>query len=411
MTSTLSVTAPAAFTFAVIDDSVIQRRQAVELCSLLGGELLGEAEDGYTGLVMLQTRARTPQVLIIDLEMPHMDGIAMIQQLAHLGLPINLIISSSRETTLLATVETMVQAVGMNVLGALQKPLTLGALEQALQKMKPLNEARRQASPGMAITLDELRGGLERRELVAYYQPKVTLHSGVIKGVETLVRWQHPQKGLIMPMQFIALAEQNDLIEDLTLQVLDLALATCKRWHDGGLKLSVAVNLSARSLAHEYLADDIVQRVQASGVAPNLLVMEITESAVMGDLGASLATLARLRLNGIGLSIDDYGTGFSSMQQLSRVPFTELKIDRSFVDGVANKPQLRVILESAIAMARKLAITSVAEGVETLNDWRLLQELGCDLGQGYFVARPMPPGELVGWLKQNSRRLREACAH
>ncbi|GAB7128129.1 EAL domain-containing protein [Silvimonas sp. JCM 19000] len=401
--------APASFTFAVIDDSTLQRRAAVELCRMLGGQLVGEADDGNAGLAMLQALAVPPQVLIIDLEMPNMDGIAMIQQLAHLGLPTHLVIASSRESSLLSTVETMVQAVGMQLLGALRKPLTVTALEHALGKFQPIAPVRRQARPDITVSVQELTDAIQNGELTNFYQPKVTLHSGVIKGVETLVRWQHPDKGMIMPMQFIALAEKHGLIDAMTLRVLDMALASCKRWHDGGLKISVAVNLSARSLANSHLADDIVQRVQASGVDPHLLVMEITESAVMDDLGASLATLARLRLKGIGLSIDDYGTGFSSMQQLSRVPFTELKIDRSFVDGIAEKPQLRVFLESAVAMARKLQITSVAEGVETLEDWRLLQALGCDLAQGYFVARPMPGGELVSWLKQNNARLKAAC--
>ncbi len=392
----------------IVEDSLIQRMHAAALCTELGLCVMGEASDGNEALLMLQNMP-LPDVMLIDLEMPGMDGIELIQELAHKSIPVSIIVSSAKEDALIASVETMLQAYGLPVLGAIKKPLTLTQLDKAFGKFKPISEEQLQKRPEVVMASSEITRALIEHQFVIYFQPKISIKTGVIKGVESLIRWQHPEKGLIMPSQFIAIAEEHGLINELTMEVLDLALQQCRHWHERGLKITVAINLSMLSLSNSAFAEQISQKVASYSIDPSFIMLEITETAVMGDVGNALGTLARLRLKGFGLSIDDYGTGFSSMQQLSRIPFTELKLDRSFVDGAHAKPHLRAILASAIEIAKKLDLRSVAEGVENEDDLTVLKELGCDIVQGYLTAKPMPGEEVVPWLKSNNQRLRDLC--
>jgi len=229
--------------------------------------------------------------------------------------------------------------------------------------------------------------------------------SGIVRGVEALARWKHPDLGFVRPDHFISLAEREGLIHELTISVMERALGQAARWNARGLRLSMAINLSPRLLDSPALVHEITSLVSLHGLAPGQVVLEITESSVVNCLGGAIGVLAKLRLKGLGLSIDDYGTGFSSMQQLVRIPFSELKIDRSFVHEASRRPNLRVILQSALDMSRQLGLITVAEGIETMEDWRLLQACGCDVGQGYLIARPMPAEELQQWLKSHQARL------
>jgi EAL domain-containing protein (putative c-di-GMP-specific phosphodiesterase class I) len=189
--------------------------------------------------------------------------------------------------------------------------------------------------------------------------------------------------------------------------MLDASIAQCRRWRDGGLDVPVSVNISATSLADTALADRIAALAQRHGVDHKAIVIEVTESAAMTDVARSLDTLARLRIKGFGLSIDDYGTGFSSMQQLGRIPFTEMKIDQAFVMNAADQPNLEAMLDTSLALARRLKLKSVAEGVETGRDWDLLVRLGCDVAQGYFIAKPMPGEALPAWYQGQWSRAAE----
>ena len=253
----------------------------------------------------------------------------------------------------------------------------------------------------------EIAGAIARGEIGVHYQPKVDMRTGIVRGVEALARWHRPDHGFVRPDQFIALAEREGLIHELTLAVMEQALAQAAQWNARGLKLSIAINLSPRLLDRTALVEEVLGLVLQHGLQAEQIVLEITETSLVDCMGAALGVLARLRLKGFGLSIDDYGTGFSSMQQLARIPFTELKIDRTFVHGAHQRTNLRVILQSALDMARQLGLVTVAEGVETLEDWRLLQECGCSVGQGYLIAKPMPASEIQQWLKRHQGRLHE----
>jgi len=221
-----------------------------------------------------------------------------------------------------------------------------------------------------------------------------------LKGVEALARWRHPVHGLVAPFAFVPLLEQNMLIDELTWLMLRRSAALCRRWREGGLDVSVSVNLSLSSLGDVQLADRVTEIVRGEGLSPNHMMLEITESAATTELAKALENLARLRVRGFGLSIDDYGTGYSSMQQLSRIAFTELKIDRAFIANASRDESSRVILASSIDIAHKLNIVAVAEGVETRADWDVLAELGCEQAQGYLIARPMDAAAFEDWAQR-----------
>jgi len=215
--------------------------------------------------------------------------------------------------------------------------------------------------------------------------------------VEGLARWRHPDKGLLMPGSFIEVAERNGLIDMLTVRMMEIGFTQHKTWAERGFVTPIALNLSLGYLGQPNVADVVNGLAARIGVASRFVTLEVTESLVATSLTHVLENLARLRMRGFGISIDDYGTGFSSMQQLSRIPFTELKIDQSFVTGATNRPNLRVILESSLQLAHKLGLRAVAEGIEKDEEWALLKSLNCDVAQGYFIARPMPGDAIPDW--------------
>jgi EAL domain-containing protein (putative c-di-GMP-specific phosphodiesterase class I) len=255
--------------------------------------------------------------------------------------------------------------------------------------------------------VDELRTAMERGELLNYYQPKVAVLSGEVVGVESLVRWNHPQDGMVFPDQFISTAEHGGLIDKLTRIVLTQALAQARAWQDKGLLLRVAVNVSMDNLRALNFLDYVVNLTTLAGVPPQRMVLELTESSLMHDQRIPLEILTRLRLNRFCLSIDDFGTGNSSLSQLRDIPFDELKIDQSFVHGAwANETQ-RAIFDASLGLAKQLKMQSVAEGVEDRADWNFLRQRDCDVAQGYFISKPMQAQAFDAWLSDWEER----CVH
>jgi diguanylate cyclase (GGDEF)-like protein/PAS domain S-box-containing protein len=246
--------------------------------------------------------------------------------------------------------------------------------------------------------IGELRGALDRGELVLYYQPQLALPTGRTVAVEALLRWQHPERGLIPPDEFIPLVQHTGLIKPLAHYVLDRALRQCRAWMDQGRPLRVAVNLAPRNLIDVDLPSDVADLLRLNGVPPSLLGLEITESTVVADPRRAGAVLARLAQLGVRLSVDDFGTGYSSLSYLTRFPISEIKIDRSFVTNMSSSPGGEVIVRSTIDLGRNLGKEVVAEGIETADVLLRLEELGCHLAQGYYVCQPLPAEELDVWL-------------
>jgi len=404
----LNRVAPKPDSVLIVDDSPVQRAHTVAMCRRAGIELIYEAGNGIEALELLAMLVLTPGVMILDLEMPDMDGVELVHNLHVQGMSLPVIIVSGREQALIDSIATMTRSMDFQVLGALRKPLQIGALERALREYGdaltyPVAPRTEPDLPPVGPV--DLGQAIDRGDIIVHYQPKVDIRTGIIRGLEALARWTHPRYGMIPPNRFIPMAEENGLIRPLTLSVIPQVLARLAGWNARGLRWSVSINLSPSLLDDADLVPVIVEMVQRYGVAPAQIVFEITESSVASHLSVSLGVLARLRLKGFGLSIDDYGTGFSSMLQLARIPFTELKIDRSFVHGAHQRKRSRVLLQSALDMARQLGLVTVAEGIETIEDWLLLQSFDCCVGQGYLIARPMPAEDLPTWLQAHRERL------
>jgi len=379
----------------VAEDHDFQRRTMVRMLRSLGALEVLEASDGKQALALIRAAAHV-DLVVCDLDMPEMDGMEFIRHLGQAELAVSLIISSAKERALLDSVEKMARAYGVRLLGVIEKPVTLAGLKELIARHEPPKPEVVHASvsaPG--FSLEQILQGLQKKQFEPFFQPKVELATGRIVGAEALARWRHPEHGLVAPYAFIALLEQSGNIDELTFAMLEAAANACRTWRERGLELTVSVNLSLASLTDMVLAERITQIVRTAKLDPRHMVLEITETAAMTDVAPALENLARLRMRGFGLSIDDYGTGYSSMQQLTRIPFTELKIDQGFVTGCVTNKATRAIVESSVGMARSMGIKSVAEGVETRADWDALKATGCDVIQGYFIAKPMDAGSFL----------------
>ncbi len=248
--------------------------------------------------------------------------------------------------------------------------------------------------------LTEVSGALERGEFILQYQPQIELQSGRITGVEALVRWHHPEHGVLAPAEFIPPIEQTALIRPLTLALIDQALGQLVTWRDLGIDIQMSVNLSARNLLDTQLPQRIAEILERHRVAPDVLIVEVTESAAMTDPHRAVVVLAALRATGIGVSVDDFGTGNASIEYLAKLPATEIKIDRSFITDILEDLRAEAIVRSTIDLARNLGLTVVAEGIETEAVLNHLIGLGCDTGQGYLISRPQPAEQLTSTLSR-----------
>jgi EAL domain-containing protein (putative c-di-GMP-specific phosphodiesterase class I)/DNA-binding response OmpR family regulator len=378
----------------ILDDDDFQRQILLNILHSLGATSIREAENGVQALEIIREATSNPiEVVLCDLNMPEMDGMEFLRHIGKEHHNIAVIISSALDSKLLASVGRMTELHGIKLLGAIEKPVMLATLKELLAKYDKAENALNKAAVEKTFTLDEILQGISAKQFEPFFQPKVDLATGRLVGAEALARWIHPQHGVVGPYVFISLLEQNGKLDELTFMMLEKAACACRSFHENGHILTVSVNLSLTSLNDTSLADKIIKTVREAGIAPQYIVLEITESAAMTDGAAALENLARLCMNGFSLSIDDYGTGFSSLQQLTRIAFSELKIDQSFVKDFASNEALRIMVESSVDMARKLHIKSVAEGVETLQDWNSLKGAGCDTVQGYYIAKPMPVSE------------------
>ena len=257
-----------------------------------------------------------------------------------------------------------------------------------------------QHSPRRLALLGELRRAIENQQLVLHYQPIIDAQTSNVLGAEALVRWQHPEHGLLPPGEFIPLAERTGLITPLTHYVLKAALQQCRQWCQAGHELAVAVNVSARRLLDLSFPDEVAGLLATWEVPARLLVVEITESTIMADPTHALEVLGRLDKMGVQVAIDDFGTGYSSLAHLKSLPVHELKIDRSFVSQMTSSASDAVIVRTTIDLGRNLGLRVVAEGVEDAITWQELDALGCNAIQGYYVSRPIPAEDLTSWLDQ-----------
>lgn len=381
----------------IVDDDQFQLKLLSHQLSMVGYKNVTAFDDGQTALNYMAGQVLDSTIVILDLNMPNMDGLEFLQKLQEAKFTGALLLVSGEDERVLQSAEALASSYDLWVLGHLNKPVQ----QEQLQKyLKQLDERRSKSGEGDKQHDYEparLKQAIEAGELSNFYQPKVLLTTGELVGVEALVRWEHPEDGLILPDNFIDLAEENELIDSIAQQVLRDALSDSNLWKEDGINITVAVNISMYNLNTRDFISYLEKELATSGVNPQDLTLEVTESKLMKDYSLVLDMLTRLRLRRVNLSIDDFGTGHSSMMQLRDIPFNELKIDRGFVHSACDNATLHGIFDGSIQLAKNLGIKTVAEGVENEADWSFLDGSGCDLAQGFFIGRPMRALELSEW--------------
>ncbi len=388
----------------VVDDSNVQRNHVMNMCLEQGvGNVIG-AINGVDAIdKLLEDKF---DLVFIDLEMPIMDGVELSRKIAKNKLANSVIILSSKDPSLISSIGTMAESDGLTVLGTFKKPMQISDLENSLNRLTTHKNTNESHKIYNRLEADDLIKGIKEKQITLFYQPKLTCKGLLLKGVEALARWDHPTLGFVSPVEFITAAEEFGVISELTHYLFDIALKQKVQWRDHGINFHLAFNLSPLSLADDNLANNISTQVERHKIEPKEIVLEVTENAICGEISTAIETLAKLRLKGFKLAIDDYGTGFANAQQLSRVPATELKLDRILVDNVATRPQQLAILRSTVNLAKDLGLTTVAEGVENFDDFKLLLKLNVDLVQGYYFAKPMDAKKLVHWLQVDLAKIR-----
>jgi len=380
----------------VVDDQEHVRRWVRTVLKNVGITDVTEVTDGRGAFDAVSKPDERFDLILCDLRMPGRDGIETIRSFSGLHLDTAIAIMSIEEERVIETAGILAEVQGLRLLGTISKPLTAAKLTPILERMRHVAPVA--GEPMVKAPVKDIRMAFENREFQLLFQPKVRMLTGEFAGVEALVRWNHPELGLLDPAQFMEEVEADDeYIRWLTDFCLESAIATAGRWRSAQRELPVAVNLSIRAFDRLDLPEAVEAFALDAGVPPDWITLEITETHVERDVVKLLDVATRLRLKGFNLSIDDFGTGQSGLSKLHRLPFNELKIDRQFVHGCSHSNSQRSVVEASLALARSLRMTAVAEGIQLRPDWDLLAGLGCEVMQGFFIARPMTEEGLSAW--------------
>lgn len=412
----------------ILDDDPLTGQTIVNIASMAGVE--ARYVDEPTAFFR-QVQEWQPDFIALDLVMPRMDGVQVMVELARLGCHAGIIISSGVGGRVLDAAARSAAEHGLNIAGVLAKPFSPARLRALLEQEGTSDTpstaisvaSATAATPDNDISLEDLQSALDNEQITLVYQPKINCRTGLLAGFEALARWHHPTNGPVAPDRFIPLAERYGLIDALTESIMVQGLRWLSQlpmqFDDAAefdylrrrlREITLSINISASSLNNIDLFERMSEYCQSMGIRPERLIFELTESCAMEDPISSLDILTRLRMKGFHLSIDDFGTGYSSMLQLARLPFSEIKIDKSFVMTAAQSKESRTVIKTIIDLGHGLGLYTSAEGIESDEALEYLRSIGCDLAQGYAIARPMTPEAVLDWLRQGrlsdeSRRL------
>ena len=377
----------------VVDDDPLMTELIAMLLRDCGFAQIDTANSGQAALEHLSLHAT--HVLICDLNMPGMDGIQLMSRIAELDQRPAIILVSGEHSRILDSSRQFAEAKQLTLLGVLRKPVAREPLISVLDLYRSDIDVPRPDTAHVPLDVAYLSKGIAGEALRLFYQPKIDLRSGDLVGVEALLHWTDPTSGVVPSAQIVDAAEKFDLIDDLTLAVLARAARDRKTAADRGISIDFAINVSLKNLQNANIVERMLEIVSSESNEPSDFTLEITETHLVDDLAKVLEPLLRLRLLGFKIALDDYGTGASSMQLLSQLPSTELKIDRSFVTAAPRSTQGRAFMQSAVELGRQMGQSIVAEGIETEEQRVLTLELGCQIGQGYLFSRPLPFEELL----------------
>jgi EAL domain-containing protein (putative c-di-GMP-specific phosphodiesterase class I)/AmiR/NasT family two-component response regulator len=380
----------------LVDDEPFIRAMTARVLAELGCTTFIEAANGREALALLDAPDAHIDLILCDLSMPDMDGVEIVRHLAGRKETPALAFLSGADSGVLRAAEALARAYRLNMLGCVAKPASKEALRSVLNDVsaEAAPKARREKP---AVDADDLARGITAGEITLHYQPKVGIGTGRVDSVEALVRWNHERHGLLSPDIFVPLAESSGHIGAMTETVVDIAFRQLAAWRERGFTAHMGVNLSPSMLSDVSLPDRFARMAADLSLPPEAIVFEITETGVAQEERIYLEIVTRLHLKGFALSIDDFGTGHSSLQKLEALPFTELKVDRQFVHGAHRHPAKRAILEASLGLARSLGMKTVAEGVEHKEDWDLLKQLNCDVVQGFYVSKPLTHADALSF--------------
>jgi EAL domain-containing protein (putative c-di-GMP-specific phosphodiesterase class I) len=381
----------------ILEDHSLTSQMLVLALQGLGYSNLHCAENGEQALAILKKQKHF-DVLICDIQTPGIDGLSFLRVATETGRIDALIISSVIAADLRLAIQQLARLSGYQVLGDLAKPFCSEALKMLLLSYCPRGQRKAQMLVEDIPSASEIQQGLADGEFIPFYQPKLNLQTYEVVGAEILVRWQHPQNGLLSPALFLESVQHFGFLNDMTLRIARQALGFLREQGLVG-KISLSLNLEAEQLGLPGLPEAVRQMLDEMRIPARSLILELTETGLLKAPLTSIENLVRLRLLGCGVSIDDFGAGYSSLQRICEMPCSELKLDASFTRSLIHNPRSLAAVDSLLRLADNLGIQMVAEGIETLDQLELLQRMNCPIGQGYFFSRPLAGADFATWLQ------------